>query len=166
MSLLVRIRIHKRAHHIVIEDDDCTAQGGSWITIQGTHICIMQGESPEQAFKRTTGKDLEPGQPKGEEPKDLSAGKTLGKGGGKTMETPAGKQLSAVLAAWQKNDLSPPPNIGNGIETLTFAEFAAKFPDAKITRIGEFGLEAEVEGVDRHGVKFKDLYTAYASRKR
>lgn len=31
---------------------------GKWITIRGTHVLIKDGESPSQAFKRTTGKDL------------------------------------------------------------------------------------------------------------
>jgi len=51
--------------HLVTEEDDCTSGGGHWVTIKGTHVCIKQGETPEQAFKRTTGKELEPeGEPK------------------------------------------------------------------------------------------------------
>lgn len=51
-------------------EDECTAEGGHWVTIRGTHVCIRQGETPEQAFKRTTGKELEP---EGKEPKDIKA---------------------------------------------------------------------------------------------
>ena len=32
----------------------------NWITIDGTHVLVKSGETPEQAFKRTTGKELTP----------------------------------------------------------------------------------------------------------
>lgn len=41
------------------DDDFCTAKGGSWITIKGNHICILEGETPKEAFERQTGKKLE-----------------------------------------------------------------------------------------------------------
>lgn len=40
-------------------EDACTAEGGSWITIRGVHVCIKEGESAADAFKRTTGKKLD-----------------------------------------------------------------------------------------------------------
>ena len=33
---------------------------GEWITINGTHILLKDGESTSDAFNRTTGKDLDP----------------------------------------------------------------------------------------------------------
>jgi len=42
-------------------EDSCTAEGGKWLTIRGTHVCVKDGESPADAFKRTTGKDLDDG---------------------------------------------------------------------------------------------------------
>ena len=32
---------------------------GQWVTISGTHVFIKEGETADDAFKRTTGKDLE-----------------------------------------------------------------------------------------------------------
>lgn len=40
------------------EADD---EEGQWVTINGTHVLIKDGETTEQAFKRTTGKDLDQG---------------------------------------------------------------------------------------------------------
>lgn len=59
-------------------EDSCTAEGGVWRTIRGTHVCIREGESVEEAFKRTTGRELEP--------QNLNGGKTQGKGEGKTIQ--------------------------------------------------------------------------------
>jgi len=42
-------------------EDSCTSAGGKWLTIRGTHVCVKDGESPADAFKRTTGKDLDDG---------------------------------------------------------------------------------------------------------
>lgn len=35
--------------------------GGQWITIEGTHVLVKNGESVDKAFERTTGKPLEGG---------------------------------------------------------------------------------------------------------
>ena len=40
-------------------DDWCARQGGKWVTIKGNHICILEGETVEEAFERQTGKKLE-----------------------------------------------------------------------------------------------------------
>jgi hypothetical protein len=53
-----------------IDEDECTAEGGVWRTIKGTHVCIKKGESVAEAFRRTTGKELE-----SKTPKDLNVEK-------------------------------------------------------------------------------------------
>lgn len=46
-------------HKVLREaEDQCTAEGGVWRTIRGTHVCIKKGETVADAFKRTTGEDL------------------------------------------------------------------------------------------------------------
>ena len=47
-----------------IDDDWCSSKGGHWVTIKGNHICILEGETPEEAFERQTGKKFEEPKPK------------------------------------------------------------------------------------------------------
>jgi len=61
-------------------EDSCTAEGGKWVTMQGTHVCIKKGESPEAALKRTIGKD--PDSPKADKTgKDINIPKADNKTG-------------------------------------------------------------------------------------
>jgi hypothetical protein len=133
---------------------------GSWVTINGVHILIKEGETAASAFERATGKKLEGSS--GGETKTINTPSNQ-VGSGEKMFSP---EITNVISAWKSEGANPPTEIGNGVETLSFEQFSRKYPDAKITRVGKFGLEAEVSGTDRHGAKFTDLYSAYASRKR
>jgi hypothetical protein len=42
----------------VCEERELAAEEGTWITINGVHILIKDGETTADAFKRTTGKDI------------------------------------------------------------------------------------------------------------
>jgi hypothetical protein len=132
---------------------------GSWVTINGVHILIKEGETAASAFERTTGKKLEGGSGGGETKTINTPSNQVGSG--EKMFSP---EITNVISAWKSEGANPPTEIGNGVETLSFEQFSNKYPDAKITRVGKFGLEAEVSGTDRHGAKFTDLYSAYASR--
>lgn len=134
---------------------------GSWVTINGVHILIKGGESAAQAFERTTGKKLGGG---GTE--TPISGSAVGSGGEQPNMNPAETKINAIHAEWKAENATPPTDIGNGVVTLSWSEFSAKYPDAVITRQGKFGLEAEVTYTNSHGTKTTDLFTAYASRKR
>jgi len=82
-------------------EDSCTAEGGKWVTMQGTHVCIKKGESPEAALKRTIGKD--PDSPKADKTgKDINTPKTNNKTG-KDMN----KRKITAQQSSDYEDLSP-----------------------------------------------------------
>lgn len=144
---------------------------GRWVTINGTHVLIKDGESVGDAFKHTTGKDLDSSakvsdskQDAGRTAKNINTGSDKDSGEGKQSMTRTASQIKDMEGTWDKEGAHlDDAKFGNGIVSYTPEEFAKKFPTAKFTRDGKFGLEAEVE-VEYEGVKMKDTYSIWASR--
>ncbi len=133
-------------HRPSLDEDECTAGGGVWRTIKGMHVCIKSGESVEQAFERTTGKTLEGGVE--EQPKDLTAGETEGKGEGKTMKIdfPEGGTWEVQQQA-KKIIVNMSPG-----EEITF-EIGDRYDDFAEYIIPRVNLESDVEIISVDHVK-------------
>lgn len=67
-----------RDGYIIDQEDWCSQKGGSWVTIKGNHVCILEGETPAEAFERQTGKKL--GKPTRQKLPEKITGETTLKG--------------------------------------------------------------------------------------
>lgn len=98
-ELVTSVRLLREA------EDECTAEGGVWRTIKGTHVCIKKGETTANAFKRTTGKNLDADTPSGDKTgKDLKGGKTNSK---------TGKDMPKTQNIIQKTQANKSPDYAN-----------------------------------------------------
>jgi len=152
-----------------IREDRCTDEGGVWKTIRGTHVCIREGESTADAFKRTTGKDLDGDFSNGKTGKDISTTSTNNK---------TGKDMKKIkITARQSSDyedLSPEhKKLADKLSEITIEtdgndELAQKFID-RAEGIKPVSRRSTIDGVtyyDREDPEFEGITIGKNATKR